>query len=297
MTDPTFPAICPRCGRLLPQLAPAISARHAFSSKLHWEPEPRVTPMSRGLLRPLATSQPPFPSWKSSNSLVAAGWVRSTKLDRNRSAGSWRSKILAPHHAANPGFPERFSREAQALAELNHPNIVTVHDFGRAGEFYFLLMEHINGVNLRQATMAGRLTPEQALAIVPSICEALQFAHDHGIVHRDIKPENLLLDRAGRVKIADFGIARIMAAGLDPASGAAASHSPGLTQESVLGTPPYMAPEQSRARAGGSSRGRLLARRGSLRTAHGRAAGGEIRAAFVQGANRRAAGCHRAAGP
>ena len=119
-------------------------------------------------------------------------------------------KILNPKHAANPRFAERFSREAQALAELNHPNIVTIHDFGQAGEFYFLLMEYVDGVNLRQAMKAGRFTPEQALAIVPSICEALQFAHDHGIVHRDIKPENLLLDKTGRVKIADFGIARIV---------------------------------------------------------------------------------------
>ncbi len=80
---------------------------------------------------------------------------------------------------------------------------------------------------------------------MPPICEALQFAHDRGIVHRDIKPENLLLDKAGRVKIADFGIARIIGAGLDPASGVAVSDSPGLTQDSVLGTPRYMAPEQS----------------------------------------------------
>ena len=155
-------------------------------------------------------------------------------------------KILAPEHAANPSFAERFSREAQALAALNHPNIVTVHDFGQAGGFYFLLMEFVDGVNLRQAMKAGRFTPEQALAIVPPICEALQFAHDHGIVHRDIKPENLLLDKAGRVKIADFGIARIIERG--PRSRypeLTVPDSPGLTQESVLGTPPYMAPEQS----------------------------------------------------
>ena len=155
-------------------------------------------------------------------------------------------KILNPRHAANPSFAARFSREAQALAELNHPNIVTVHDFGQAGEFCWLLMEYVDGVNLRQAMKAGRFTPEQALAIVPSICEALQFAHDHGIVHRDIKPENLLLDKTGRVKIADFGIARIMSAGPDPAGGVTAANAEGLTQENVLGTPQYMAPEQSR---------------------------------------------------
>ena len=131
-------------------------------------------------------------------------------------------KILAPQHAAKPDFAERFSREAQALAEVNHPHIVTVHDFGQAGEFYFLLMEFIDGVSLRQAMGAGRLSPEQALAIVPPICEALQFAHERGIVHRDIKPENLLLDKEGRVKIADFGIARIMRP-LEGTPGAAAS--------------------------------------------------------------------------
>jgi serine/threonine protein kinase len=178
--------------------------------------------------------------------LIGRGGMGAVYKARQKSLGRFVAlKILAPQHAANPSFAERFSREAQALAELNHPNIVTVHDFGRAGEFYFLLMEHVDGVNLRQAMKAGRFTPEQALAVVPSICEALQFAHDHGIVHRDIKPENLLLDKSGRLKIADFGLARIMGAGFDAASGVATPDSAGLTQESVLGTPQYMAPEQS----------------------------------------------------
>ena len=79
--------------------------------------------------------------------------------------------------------------------------------------FYYLLMEFVDGVNLRQAMQAGRFTPDQALAIVPKICEALQFAHNEGILHRDIKPENILLDAKGRVKIADFGIAKLMGSG------------------------------------------------------------------------------------
>ena len=170
-------------------------------------------------------------------------------------------KILAPQHAANPDFSERFAREAKVLAEVSHPNIVTVHDFGQAGDFYFLTMEFVDGVNLRQAMSAGRLTPAQALAIVPPICEALQFAHDRGIVHRDIKPENLLLDKEGRIKIADFGIARMLRAGARSAGGdetngtnrtdrtntshsSYPSHEIGLTQESVIGTSSYMAPEQ-----------------------------------------------------
>src|SRR4029434_5918687 len=95
-------------------------------------------------------------------------------------------------------------------------------------------MEFVDGVNLGQAMKAGRFTPEQALAIVPPVCEALQYAHNHRIVHCDIKPENLLLDKEGRVKIADFGIARMLGAG-----------SPAAPSESQpAGTPQYMAPEQ-----------------------------------------------------
>ena len=71
-------------------------------------------------------------------------------------------------------------------------------------------MEYVDGVNLRELLQAGRLAPREALAIVPHICDALQYAHDQGIVHRDIKPENIVLDRKGRVKVADFGLARLM---------------------------------------------------------------------------------------
>jgi serine/threonine protein kinase len=119
-------------------------------------------------------------------------------------------KILPQALAADPAFAERFTREGRALARLNHPNIVAIHDFGQAGGFFDLLMEFVDGVNLRQAMRAGRFTPAQALAVVPKICEALQFAHNEGILHRDIKPENILLDAKGRVKIADFGIAKLV---------------------------------------------------------------------------------------
>ena len=119
-------------------------------------------------------------------------------------------KILAPERVEEPKFAERFAREAQALARLNHPNIVTVYDFGEADGLYFLLMEFADGVSLRQLLQTRKIEPEEALAIVPKICEALQYAHDEGVVHRDIKPENILLDKKGRVKIADFGIAKIV---------------------------------------------------------------------------------------
>src|ERR1035437_9000820 len=145
-------------------------------------------------------------------------------------------KILAPEKQNDLQFAERFEREARALARLNHPNIVTVFDFGEVSGRFYLLMEFVDGLTLRQLLQAGKIAPAEALSIVPKICEALQYAHEHGIVHRDIKPENILLDKSGRVKIADFGIAKI--AGLE-------SKDFSLTgAEDVMGTPHYMAPEQ-----------------------------------------------------
>ena len=145
-------------------------------------------------------------------------------------------KILAPEKQNDLQFAERFEREARALARLNHPNIVTVFDFGEVQGRFYLLMEFVDGLTLRQLLQAGKIAPAEALSIVPKICEALQYAHEHGIVHRDIKPENILLDKSVRVKIADFGIAKI--AGLE-------SKDFSLTgAKDVMGTPHYMAPEQ-----------------------------------------------------
>jgi len=145
-------------------------------------------------------------------------------------------KILPSEAAGDPGFAERFTREARALAKLNHPSIVALYDFGHIHGLHYFIMEYVDGLNLRQLEQAGRLSPREALQIIPQICEALQFAHDEGIVHRDIKPENVLLDKKGRVKIADFGLARIL------------GHEPEdfrLTRaREVMGTPHYMAPEQ-----------------------------------------------------
>lgn len=162
-------------------------------------------------------------------------------------------KILAPEREKDPAFAGRFEKEAQALARLSHPNIVTIHDFGEAGGMYYLLMEFVDGVTLRQLLNASRVSPREALAIVPQICDALQFAHDHGIVHRDIKPENILMDRLGRVKVADFGLAKLVGNGsgaeLAPDQNGESAQQPRATSElteagKVMGTPQYMAPEQ-----------------------------------------------------
>jgi tRNA A-37 threonylcarbamoyl transferase component Bud32 len=146
-------------------------------------------------------------------------------------------KILPPEVGRAPAFAERFTREARSLAKLNHPQIVSVYDFGQTkdGLFYFI-MEFVDGTDLRRVMQAGELSPAKALAIVPQICDALQFAHEEGIVHRDIKPENILLDKKGRVKIADFGLAKLVDR---PATVYT------LTRAGQkMGTPHYMAPEQ-----------------------------------------------------
>jgi tRNA A-37 threonylcarbamoyl transferase component Bud32 len=155
-------------------------------------------------------------------------------------------KILPPGIRNEAAFAERFTREARALARLNHPNIVTLHEFGQAGGLHFFLMEFVDGVNLRQLIANNRVSPREALTIVPQICDALQFAHDQGIVHRDIKPENILLDRRGRVKVADFGLAKLMGAvAEEPVGTAKPGDSSALTEAGiVVGTPSYMAPEQ-----------------------------------------------------
>jgi tRNA A-37 threonylcarbamoyl transferase component Bud32 len=145
-------------------------------------------------------------------------------------------KILPAELAKTPGFAERFSREARALAKLNHPNIVSVFDFGNAGGHFYFIMEFVDGANLRQMILSKQISPEAALSIVPKVCEALQFAHDEGILHRDIKPENILIDKKGRVKIADFGLAKLV-------DDQTTDHSLTGTHQ-VMGTPRYMAPEQ-----------------------------------------------------
>src|SRR5262249_20447252 len=133
-------------------------------------------------------------------------------------------------------FAGRFMREARSLARLNHPNIVTIFDFGESDGLYFFTMEFVDGKNVRQLLEADELPASAALKIVTQVCHALQYVHDEGIVHGDIKPENLLIDRKGRAKIADFGLARLV--GLTP------TYLTLTGSHQVMGTLYYMAPEQ-----------------------------------------------------
>ena len=145
-------------------------------------------------------------------------------------------KILPEEFSHDVKFALRFTREARTLAKLNHPNIVALFEFGNVADTYYFLMEYVDGSTLRDVVEARELAPEHALAIVPLLCDALQYAHDQGVVHRDIKPENILLSIDGAVKIADFGLSRLL--------GKEAQQRSLTATHQVMGTPRYMAPEQ-----------------------------------------------------
>ncbi len=275
--------LCPKC--LL--AGAAMATEHGFTN---------TSAAVRAVAPKTEALAPAFPDFEILELIGQGGMgfvykARQQRLDRIIAL-----KILPDTLARDPAFAERFSREGRLLARLNNPHIVTVHDYGvaeapladstdatdagltdtvvhstpstshdspqitarpsGASRYFFLVMEYVDGVNLRQAMRAGRFTPEQALSVVPKICEALQYAHDEGVLHRDIKPENILMDSKGRVKIADFGIAKLMDAGnrnpltrpsgtLSPSEGEGwGEGAAALTGKQVLGTPHYMAPEQ-----------------------------------------------------
>ena len=236
-TSPPNSSPCPICGQpLAPHaaqgLCPACLLRAGIPSAGNTTLSPR-----RNFVPPtLAELAPHFPQLEILELIGQGGMgavyrARQPSLDRLVAL-----KILAPETDRDPGFAERFTREARALARLAHPNIVAVYDFGQAGPFHFLLMEFVDGVNLRHLLASGKIDAREALAIVPPICDALQFAHDRGIVHRDIKPENILLGKNGAVKIADFGLAKLM--------GTESTDFSLTADRDVMGTPHYMAPEQ-----------------------------------------------------
>ena len=146
-------------------------------------------------------------------------------------------KILPPEAAGDEeaNFVERFKNEARTMAKMNHPAIVHVYDFGETSEGQlYIVMEFIDGTDVSKMILSqGKLPPDHALAIVAHVCDALQYAHTHGVIHRDIKPANVLINMEGAVKVADFGLAKASDAGQG-----------GLTKTNMaMGTPDFVAPE------------------------------------------------------
>ncbi|MEJ5187303.1 MAG: serine/threonine-protein kinase [Candidatus Geothermincolales bacterium] len=143
-------------------------------------------------------------------------------------------ELVLPAHLEGEEREEaknRFRREAQAAARLSHPHILTVHDFLWGPNKAFIVMEYLEGKTLRDILEERLLSPAELLGLAPMVCDALDYAHSRGVIHRDIKPDNIFVLENGSIKVADFGIAKII-------------HSPGtLTRESILGTPNYIAPE------------------------------------------------------
>lgn len=245
--------VCPQCRNELPTHAPAglcprclVEVAAGSQPPLSAPADPRFSPTATSPRS--AVFQPPaiadlaacFPQWEITELLGVGGMgavYRARQPDLDRSIAV---KILPPEVARDPLFAERFMREARALAKLSHPNIVAVYDFGRSAEYFYFAMEFVDGANLRQMLRTGKLRASEALAIVPQICEALQYAHDEGVVHRDIKPENILLDKKGRVKIADFGLSKLLDCPEGPLPSLTGTHQ-------VMGTLRYMAPEQIEA--------------------------------------------------
>ncbi len=227
---------CPQCGNPLPAgtlagLCPVCLLKQGTQRDTATQPEaPPFAPPSVPEIAKL------FPQLEILSLLGKGGMgavyqARQPALDRLVAL-----KVLPAQGDADPGFAEVFWRVARAMARLSHPNIVAVHEFGQAGNLHYFIMEFVDGVNLRQLEQAGRLSAREALQIVPQLCDALQYAHDAGVVHRDIKPENVMVDRKGRVKIADFGLAKILGHEAETWRLTGAGH--------VMGTPHYMSPEQ-----------------------------------------------------
>ena len=216
MTD-TAPKSCPRCGSAVSE------ARFAACPKCL-----------------LAGTEPPVVIGQGAGTLelgdeIGQGGMGTVFRARHLKLGrSVAVKFLPPELAAKPEFRARFEREAHALALLNHPNIVTIHDYGEEAGQGYIVMELVDGTSLDKLVP---MAPARAIEVVLEIAGALSYAHKQGIIHRDVKPSNVLIDAAGRVKVTDFGLARMGQSGV---------HGRGwtlTTPDQAVGTLYYMAPE------------------------------------------------------
>ena len=174
---------------------------------------------------------------------LASGGMAHVWLGRDQLLGRTVAiKILREEYTRKPDFQERFRHEAQAIAKLSHPNLVTVYDFGVQGDQYFMIMEYVEGEDLKSYLRRARPQPlDTWLDIAIQVCEGLGLAHRAGLVHCDVKPQNILLDDDLLAKIADFGIARALASKAIQDGGQTRP----LEDETVWGSPQYVSPEQA----------------------------------------------------
>ncbi|MEL6108138.1 MAG: protein kinase [Planctomycetota bacterium] len=260
---------CPRCGTEIP-LAPVdmADAESEHAKTEGDQTDKAIVQCPRCLLRPPWDTQAPMaitlgpgqsfvpPTVEELRehleayevqALIGQGGMGAVYLGRQKSLDrDVAIKILPPEIAERKGFRDRFGAEGRALAKLNHPNIVSVFDYGEAGPYAMLVMELVEGANLREVMRQGRLSQTEALEIIPQLCDALTYAHEEGVVHRDIKPENLLFDARGRLKITDFGLAKLVAGkSPEPSQGTSVTPTDEMeTTQNIVGTLHYMAPEQ-----------------------------------------------------
>ncbi|RPH40846.1 MAG: serine/threonine protein kinase, partial [Planctomycetota bacterium] len=229
MTDGTK---CVACGKSIPEDSPFGSCVQCLAKVAFGRGDAETSTL------PVAEVQELFPNLVILDRLGrgATGWVfRARQPDLQRDVAL---KLLpADLPDGNGSLAERFILEARTLARLHHPNVVTVHDSGRAGGWLYLLLEYVPGGNLRKLIDREQLPTVRILEMAGQVCQALEYGHREGIIHRDVKPENLLVDDQGSLKLADFGLARSSGLGLSE---------PGLFASSGgLGTAYYAAPEQA----------------------------------------------------
>ncbi|MBK8036909.1 MAG: protein kinase [Verrucomicrobiaceae bacterium] len=243
MSD-SSPSSCPKCQAALPAHATEGLCPRCLMAQVM---QPSQVSAPEGTPRPTGAAAPELPLPEELTALLPAETYRVDYLIGRGGMGAVYKgeqlrldrpvaiKLMRRDQGRDHGFEQRFHREALAMAKLNHPNIVSVIDYGEAGpDYLYIVMELVEGADMMEVLRTGRMTQEMALRLLPQICDALQFAHDHGIVHRDIKPSNIMLTRDGRIKMCDFGLAKRhdVESTFQTRSGTG------------MGTPDYAAPEQ-----------------------------------------------------
>src|SRR5258708_876883 len=237
MSDLSITSVCPKCGRALPADAPrGLCAKCLFAVMLDGGPldaPPHSKAGKAALPRTFGTYELLEEAARGGMGIVYR--ARQMQIDRNVAV-----KVLAAGTFASPDFVKRFRTEAQAVASLDHPNIVPIYEVGECEGHPFFSMKFIEGGSLAQriSNLKSPISDQAAAELLAKLAHAVHFAHQRGILHRDIKPGNILLDAKGEPHLTDFGLAKLV------------EKDSTLTRTmALLGTPSYMSPEQARGEA------------------------------------------------